>query len=76
MYSYCIVYLSVLKIAGNKEHLHTFVTNCVSISRFTSPFTVTGQFVTMRVIQTVTATVVDTVIAIGSILTYCKGENN
>ena len=55
--------------------LLTFSAERVSKSCFTSPVTLPSLFVTRRVIQTVIATVVDTVIIIGSILTYCN-ENN
>ena len=58
------------------ELLLTFNAERVSISWFTSPLTLPSLFVTRRVIQTVTAAVVNTVIAIGSILTYCNEENN
>ena len=50
--------------------LLTIVAQCVCESRFTSSFTVTSLFVTRRLIQTVSATVVDTVRAIGPVLTY------
>lgn len=43
----------------------TFTTENVVISRFTSFVTVTSLFITWRVIQTVTTTVVDTTITIG-----------
>ena len=52
------------------NYLFTFVAQCVGMSRFTSHVTVSSLFVTRRIIQTVTATVVDTVVTIGSILTF------
>ena len=52
----------------------TSVAQCVGISRFTSRVTVPILFITWRVIPTVTTTVVDTVITICSILTFCSNE--
>ena len=54
----------------NYVYLHTFVTQCVGKSRFTSPFAVTSLSVTWRVIQTVTTTDVDAVFTKGSFITY------
>ena len=50
--------------------LLTFLAKCVGISRFTSHVTVSSLFVTRRAIQTVTTTVVNTVVTICSIITY------
>lgn len=46
---------------------NTFSTVTISISLFTSFVTVTSLFVTWRVFQTMTATVVDTAITIGTV---------
>ena len=46
------------------------------ISCLAPVFTVSSLFVTRRIIQTVTATVVDTVVTVGTILTlYNKAKN-
>lgn len=50
----------------------TLATVIISISRVTPPVTVTSLFVTWRVVQTLTTTVVDTVIAIGTANTLCN----
>lgn len=50
----------------------TFATVRVSISRVTSFVTLTSLFVTCGVVQTVTTTAVDTVIAIGTANTLCN----
>ena len=52
------------------DYLHTLLAQRVSVSRFTSSFTVASLSVKKRVIQTVTDTVVNTVVTIGTILTY------
>lgn len=52
----------------------TFATVIVSISWVTSPVTVTSLFVTRKVVQTVTTTVVDIIVFIGSVFTFCDNR--
>lgn len=51
---------------------YTCATGRVCVSRFTSPVTLTSRFVTWRVVQTVTTTVVVTIITIGPFITLCN----
>ena len=54
---------------SRKTQLHRSVAQRVNISRVTSSFTVSSLFVTRRAIQTVTTTVVNTVVTICPMLT-------
>lgn len=49
---------------------YTFATIRVGISRVTSSITMTSLFVTWKVVQTMTTTVVHTVISIGPVITF------
>lgn len=55
-------------------YMSTLATVVVGISRVTSPVTVTSLFVTRKVVQTVTTTVVDIIVFIGSVFTFCDNR--
>lgn len=57
------------------SYISTFATVAVGIPRLTSPVTVTSLSVTLRVVQTLTTAVFDTVIPIRPISTNYECEN-
>lgn len=59
---------STKSISIELKGIHTSTAVIISISWVTSPVTVSRLFVTCIVIQTVTATVVDTIISIGTVV--------
>lgn len=68
---YVLCFLQKYKkyVMGQCIYEYTFAAVTISISRITSPVTLACLFVTGRVINTVTATVVDTVVTICLVFT-------
>lgn len=70
------VYIEMLNECSSSQQLnvyeYTFGALRVCISRTTSLVTLPSLFVTWKVVQTVTTTVVDTVVPIGPVITICN----
>lgn len=72
------VYIEMLNECSSvqQQSVYTFSASIVCISRTTSIVALSSLFVTRRGIQTVTTTVVDTAITIGTVITFCEYDIN